>query len=657
MPGLFVQILILLAVSVLVVALFRRFNLPTILGYLFVGMAVGPHGLGLIPDTEDVRLIAGFGVVFLLFTIGLEFSLPKILAMRNRLLGMGSAQVLFTTAVVALIAWLAGMPAAAAFVVGAVLAQSSSTIIGKQLTEQIEINSRHGRLGLGISVFQDVTAVLFVIIIPVLATGAGDALFGPLALALIKGAAVFAVMLVLGRWLLRPLFHEVAAARSAELSTLAVLLVVLTAAWITDMAGLSLALGAFLAGMMLGETEYRHQLEADIRPFQDVLLGMFFVTVGMLLDVRALPGIWGWVLGLALATLLLKTLLITAMVRASGDELTVSVRTGLVLAVGGEFGFVLLALALEGDLLSPEHTQIVLTTVLVTMMLSPLLIRYNGAIARRLCAASYGAGLERLAKEVEHEVHTLDRHVIICGYGRVGQNIGRFLDQEGFNFIALDLDPARVREAREAGDPVIYGDSTQRAILEAAGLGQARALIVSFNDLAASFKILAQVRHLHPELPVLVRTRDDAELEHLQAAGATEVVPETLEASLMLSSHLLLILGVPMSRVFRRIRETHNDRYRLLRGFFPGEERAGAQAAPAREQLHTVTLSGRDHAVERTLRELQLDKLGVMVTAVRRRGIRGVAPTPDMRLQEGDVLVLYGAPRALERAEVALMRG
>lgn len=657
MPGLFVQILILLAVSVLVVALFRRFNLPTILGYLFVGMAVGPHGLGLIPDTEDVRLIAGFGVVFLLFTIGLEFSLPKVLAMRNRLLGMGSAQVLFTTAVVALIAWLAGMPAAAAFVVGAVLAQSSSTIIGKQLTEQLEINSRHGRLSLGISVFQDVTAVLFVIIIPVLATGAGDALFAPLALALIKGAAVFAVMLVLGRWLLRPLFHEVAATRSAELSTLAVLLVVLTAAWITDMVGLSLALGAFLAGMMLGETEYRHQLEADIRPFQDVLLGMFFVTVGMLLDVQALPGIWGWVLGLALATLLLKTLLITAMVRASGDDLTVSVRTGLVLAVGGEFGFVLLALALEGDLLSPEHTQIVLTAVLVTMMLSPLLIRYNGAIARRLCAASRGADLARPVKEVEHEAHTPDRHVIICGYGRVGQNIGRFLEQEGFNFIALDLDPVRVREAREAGDPVIYGDSTQRAMLEAAGLGQARALIVSFNDLAASFKILAQVRRLHPELPVLVRTRDDAELERLQEAGATEVVPETLEASLMLSSHLLLILGVPMSKVFRRIREAHNDRYRLLRGVFPGEERAGTQAEAAREQLHTVTLSERDHAVERTLRELQLDKLGVMVTAVRRRGIRGVAPTPDMRLQEGDVLVLYGAPRALERAEVVLMRG
>lgn len=657
--GLFEELLILLGAAVIAVAVFRRLKLPPILAYLLVGVLVGPHGLKLIPDIEAVRLLAEFGVVFLLFTIGLEFSLPKVLAMRHMLLGMGSAQVLLTTAVVAAIAWLAGMPGAAAFAVGAVLAQSSTSIISKQLTEQNEINSRHGRLSLGISVFQDVTAVPFIIVIPALAAGAADTISGPLALALIKGAAAFAIMFALGRWLLRPLFHEIASARSAELFTLAALLVALTAAWTTELLGLSLALGAFLAGMMLGETEFRHQVEADIRPFRDVLLGMFFITMGMLLDVRALPGIWEWVLGLALATLLLKALLVTGLVRAGGMELGVAVRTGVVLAVGGEFGFALLALALHGGLLAPEHIQIVLSAVLITMMVSPLLIRYNGAVAKRLCAASYGTDRARQREEVEQGAHALERHVIICGYGRVGQGLAHALEQDGIPYLALDLDPARVREAREAGDPVRYGDSARREILLAAGLERARLLVVSFDDAAATLKILQHTRELRPDMPVLVRTRDDTHLELFQQAGATEVVPETLEAGLMLVFHTLLLLGVPLSRIVRRVRDVRADRYRLLRGYFHGEDilEEAQEDEAMHPRLHAVTLADGAYAVGRRLAELDLEGAGVTVTAVRRGGIRGPQPGPDTQLRAGDVLVLYGRPEDLERAEERLLAG
>ncbi len=659
MPGVFVQILILLAVAVFAVGLFQRLHLPSSLGYLLVGALVGPPALGLVSDVEDVRLLAEFGIVFLLFTIGLNFSLPQFMAMRNLVFGLGASQVLLTTAAVAVLAWLAGLPAPAAFVVGAVFAQSSTTIISKQLADQAEDQTRHGRLAIGMSVFQDITAVPFIIIIPVLAAGNTGPVAEPLAWALLTAAAAFVIIFVAGRWLLRPLFHAVATRRSPELFTMTALLVSLAAAWTTQAMGLSLALGAFLAGMMLGETEFRHQVEAAIRPFRDVLLGLFFITIGMLLDPRALPDIWHWAVAGAVGLLTIKMLLVAGLARLAGADSAVAARTGIVLAVGGEFGFALIAIALDAGTIASAPAQAALTAVLLSMILAPLLIRYNGWIAAHApLVRTAPAGIDGADPRIPAESRAWSGHVIICGYGRVGQNVARFLEQEGIEYVALDLDPARVREARTAGEQVYYGDSAQHEILEAVGLDKARALIISFNDLTASFKILAQVRRLRPELPVLVRTRDDAELERLQAAGATEVVPETLEASLMLSAHLLLILGVPVSKVFHRIREAHNDRYRFLRGFFPGEERAETQAGEApREQLHTVTLSRRDHAVERTLREMQLDKLGVMVTAVRRRGIRGMAPTPDMRLQEGDVLVLYGAPRALERAEVALMRG
>jgi CPA2 family monovalent cation:H+ antiporter-2 len=651
------EILVLLAASVVLVALFRRINLPPILAYLLAGAALGPHGFRLVADTQDTRFLAEFGVVFLLFTLGLEFSLPRLIALRREVLGLGGAQVLFTAALASLGAWALGMTPAAAFVIGGVLAMSSTAIVIKQLTEQLELNSQHGRSAVGILLFQDVAVLPFLIAIPVLGGGGGD-VASELGLALVKGTLVVVAMLAGGRWLLRPLFHEIASLRSPELFTLTALLFTLAAAAASYAAGLSMALGAFLAGMMLGETEFRHQVEADIRPFRDVLLGLFFITVGMLLNVERLPAILPWVIVLLVALVVLKTVSIAVISVLMGRAQGVGIRTGLVLAQGGEFGFALLSLAVAFGILDPASMQVVLATVILSMAVTPFLVRYNGAIARLLFAESDQQNRGKTVREVAASASHLDRHVIICGYGRVGQSIARFVEHEEMGYIALDMDPVRVRDARAAGEPVSYGDSTHREILEAAGLHRARVLVISYDDAEASMKIIQQARAMGITIPILVRTRDDSNLDRLQKAGATEVVPETLEASLMLASHLLLLLGAPVSRVVRQVQQVRTNRYQMLRVYFHGEETEPlGQPGGFRERLYTVSLPERAFAVGRTLGEVNLGERGVMVTAVRRGGIRGSHPHAEMRLQSGDALVLYGAPEDLERAEARLLGG
>lgn len=652
------EILILLGSAVIAVAVFRRLKLPPILAYLFIGIVVGPHGLQWIPDTADTRFLAEFGVVFLLFTIGLEFSLPKLIAMKRAVLGLGGAQVLLSTLLAGVIAWALGVSWEGALIVGGILALSSTAIVIKQLTEQLEINSRHGHNAVGVLLFQDLAVIPFLILIPILAEDGGGWNLGPFVIALAKGAAIFIGMLAAGHWLLRPLFREIAAARSAELFVLTVLMVSLTAAWATHLAGLSLALGGFVAGAMLGETEFRHQVETDIRPFRDVFLGLFFITIGMLLNLRDLLALWPWILLTLLGVVIAKTLLISLLCRAFGHEAGVSLRTGLVLAQGGEFGFALLALAIGAQLFEYRTGQIVLAAILLSMALAPLLIRYNGHAAKYLFTKSYIRNRQHLEDDIKRKVRGLHDHVVICGYGRIGQNIGHFLEHEGFPYTALDLDPHRVREARAAGESVFYGDATHPEILHAAGIERAQALVISFDDSHAALKLLARIREEYPELPVLVRSRDDSHLEQLQELGATEVVPETLEGSLMLASHLLYLLNVPVSTIVRRVRDVRSDRYRLLRGFFPGEEAIPIEASgQQRERLHAVTLPPGAAAVGKSIAELGLEQCSVTITAVRHEGVRSVRPTPELILSNNDVLVMYGTPQDLERAETRLLKG
>lgn len=556
------QILLLLGLAVVVVVLFHRLHAPTSLGYVLVGIVLGPHTAGPSVHVEEFEVLAEFGVVFLLFTIGLSFSLPQLHAMRHQVLGLGTAQVLLTTLVVGVIVWLGGLAPAAAFVVGIVFAQSSSTIIGSLLAEQGEESTPHGRLGLGISVFQDVTAVPALVILPVLGAAVAPAvLAGALGLALVKAVAAIAVVLVLGRWLMRPMFRQVTRRPSAEVFTLAVLLVVLLAAWSTHSLGLSLAFGAFLAGMTLGETEFRHQVESSIRPFRDVLLGLFFIGVGMLFDPAVLPAIWPWVLAGALLLVTVKTLLVAALVRLADIGAGTAWRTALLLAVGGEFGLALLAIALQNGVVSERLGQILLNAVLLSLVIGTLLIRFNGVIARRLVGAVPAPGPD-LAGEI-------DRQVVIGGYGRVGHTIAVLMQVEGIPAIAFDRDPRRVEQGRAAGHRVFYGDISDPGLLSAIHVERASLVVISVDDAAMALRAVAALRERCPQVPVIARARDLETSTRLRDAGAAQALPEAIEASLRLGATALAMLRVPEARIDLLMQDVRDWDYRPVADLGP----------------------------------------------------------------------------------------
>jgi monovalent cation:H+ antiporter-2, CPA2 family len=653
------QILILLFASVCVVAGVRKLKLPAILGYLAVGMLLGPHAFALAQGTETTQLLADFGVVFLVFTLGLEFSLPRLVAMRWEVLGVGGAQVLVTTGIVALGAvTLFHVVLPVAIVIGGAVAMSSTAIIISQLTEQSENNRTHGRLAVAICLFQDLSFPLFLALVSVLTGGVQAADSTHIVTAI--GIAILALLLVLaaGRWLLRPLFLIIASVRSAELFSLAVLLAVLASAWATHAVGLSLALGAFLAGMMLAETEFRHQIEATIRSYREVLLGLFFITIGMLLDVGLLLRHFPLVAAILVGMLLLKAAVVTFAARPATKSWFKSLRTGVVVSQGGEFGFALLTLLLRHELLDPAVVQPLLAATVLSMVLSPILIRHNRRITRAVLGES-GPPSSEAMRETRATLAVADRdHVVICGFGRVGQNIARVLEQTGFEYIALELDAYRIRLGRQAGDPVIYGDAGRVEVLENVGVAHASCVVITFTNPEVALRILRAVRELRNDVPILVRTQDDTKLEQLQAAGATEVVPETFEASLMLLSHLLLLLKLPVPRVIRTVNDIRSHRYRMLRQYFRSADAEHLDDSHAfREELHSVILPPHAWAVGRNIAELEARGSRATVSAVRRDGIVGREPGPDTLFKEGDVVVVCGTPEAVEHAETLLLMG
>ncbi|MGB3426751.1 MAG: monovalent cation:proton antiporter-2 (CPA2) family protein [Burkholderiaceae bacterium] len=650
--------LLLLAAVVVGVAAFRLLQLPPLLGYLAVGIAIGPHAFGLVPDTRDTRYLAEFGVVFLMFSIGLEFSLARLRAMRRLVLGLGGAQVTLTIVFTMLAGWLVGrhlgIGLAGTFALGGALAMSSTAIVMKMLAERVQVDTDHGKRIVGVLLFQDLAVVPLLVIVPALGSSDGSGLAWALVIALVKAAALLTLLLVGGQRVMRWWFHTVAKRKSHELFTLNVLLVTLGLAWMTEEAGLSLALGAFVAGMLISETEFRHQVEEDIKPFRDVLLGLFFVTIGMLLNVRVVVDNVGWVLLALIGPVAFKFGLILALARLFGGTPGTAIRAGLALATAGEFGFVLLGQASLHGLLDPLVLQVVLAAMLLSMLAAPLLVQYSDKIAMRLSSSEW---LHK-SLEIAHIAQTaiaIEKHVVICGFGRSGQHLAKMLEQEGITYVALDLDPDLVRQAAAAGESVVYGDAARRETLVAAGITRASALAITYADTPSSLRILRHVRELKPDVPVIVRTQDDHDLDKLMAAGATEVVPEVLEGSLMLGSHALVLLGVPLSRVVKRVREQRDQRYQLLRGYFHSMGDDDDVEEEGHERLHSVSMHPGAAGAGRTLGELRLQPLGVEVTAVRRRGIRGADPSPEMRLQVGDVVVLRGVPDALDLAERRLL--
>jgi CPA2 family monovalent cation:H+ antiporter-2 len=645
----------------------RSLKLPPILGYLMVGVLIGPHALALAKDSLGIQYLGEFGVVFLMFVIGLEFNLPKLKSMRTLVFGLGFSQVTLTmlcavtgNAVLAFamarlghgwgLSWQAGVA------LGGALAMSSTAIVVKLMAERLELESEHGRRVMGVLLFQDLAVVPLLVLIPALGVGAdgqAEDLTRALGVAGLKAAVLLTLLLVGGPRVMRWWLTIVARRKSEELFVLNLLLVTLGLAWITEHAGLSLALGAFVAGMLIAETEFKHQVETDIRPFHDVLLGLFFITIGMKLDWRAAALAWPLVAALTVLPMLFKFGLVTGLTRLFGAQPGVALRTGLYLAQAGEFGFVLLTLAAQQRLFPPGLQSPVLAAMVLSMLATPLIVMYSNRIVMALSANDWMMQSVAMTSIARRAINT-EAHIIICGYGRSGQNLARLLEAERIPYMALDLDPDRVRQAAAAGQSVVFGDAARLQSLMAAGLARASAVVVSYHDTPSALKILQHVQAHAPRVPVIVRTIDDADLERLQAAGATEVVPEAIEGSLMLASHALALVGVPMRRVLRVVQDQRDARYGLLRGYFHGADDDTADEMHNRRLL-SVTLPQTGPQIGRTLAQLVLHTLDVSVVSVRKAGGGVVKPSDDLRLEGGDTLVLSGQPERLARAEAKLL--
>lgn len=654
MEGYF-EILAILTSAVFIVWLFRYLNLPAILAYLVTGMLVGEHGFSWAHHHVDYEHFAELGIVFLLFTLGLEFSVPKLLAMRKLVLAVGSLQVAISLVVFVLIALALGQSFPSALVIGGVLALSSTAIVIRQLSETGAMKRKSGQISVSVLLFQDVAVVPLLIVIPMFALDSGTSMGFALLFALVKGVFVVGLLLFTGKWLLPRLFNVIAQVRTDELFVLTTLLVTLLASALTLWFGLSMALGAFLAGMMLGESQYKHQLEADIRPYRDILLGLFFVTVGMKLNINVLIESPLIVVGVMLSFMAVKVFVIRFLAVKAGELPKDGWASGFMLAQMGEFGFVLIALATQVEILPMDVASILLGVGVISMAITPYMV--NNA-RRWSLMLTRDKGVDTSELETLPDNSQLKDHVIICGFGRVGQTVSRFLKQEEIDFVAIDIDPLRVTKARSAGENVLFGSSRQTELLHAAHLSEAKLVVIAFGEDKQSLDVIEKVRRLSKDVPILVRTRNDDQLKILKDAGANQVVPEILEGSLMLVSQVLSLTGVPLSRIVKRVQKERNNHYSHLHGFFQGEHTDMSPEAIERiEFAHAIQLTNDSYAVGHSIAELKAGNSHMIIVALKRGDVETDEPADDVVLQNQDTLIVRGKPRRVELTERFIQEG
>ena len=635
-------ILILLVSSVAAVAVFRYLRISSTIAYFFVGLLLGPFAFGLLPNTESVKHFVEFGIVFLMFTIGLEFSLPKLNSMRKIIFGLGAIQVVTTILTTMAISRLFNLNFGSAFIIGSAFSLSSTAIVLKILVERIDLNSRHGKLATGILLFQDLAVIPILILIPAISSDSYD-LYTISGLIFIKVLILFTILFWLGKPILNFWFGIVAKQKSRELFVLNVLMITLIFSYLTNLTGLSYALGAFIAGMLISETRYRYQVESDIASFRDILLGLFFISIGMMLNISIFIDYLFIIIAIFTLYTFFKVILISVLTKIYSYEWGVGLRVGIILGQAGEFSFVVLSLGNDQGLLTGDLFQIILSTCLLSMVVSPFLIPLNGKIARFL-SKNYLRNSQKVVANIEDTGKVLNDHVILCGFGRSGQYLARFLKEESVSFIAIDMDLNRVNDAASAGELVMYGDASRRVVLKAAGIAKAKAIVITYADDRASSKVLHVIRDDYPDLPVIVRTADDSTIVQLQNDGASEVIPEVLEGSLMLASQTLLILGVPLKRIIRRIREFREERYKMFRGYFKGSTDIDDDINSNQQlELHSEEISHNSFILGHKLSELQIGDFDVEVQYLRRPNmLENIDPRPDIVLGVGDIIVILG---------------
>ena len=648
-------IILLLACSVGLVAILRNFKMPPMIAYFVVGLILGPSVAGVIVDSAANHHLVEFGIVFLMFTIGLEFSLPTLNSMRQILFGIGLSQVSITLVFTIIIGSLFGLSLSEGFIVGSAITMSSTAIVSKILMERLDLNTRHGKLSIGILLFQDLAVILVLVLIPSLSNPDANFL-NAFSLVIIKTAVLFSIIFKVGKPVMNYWFGIIARQKSSELFVLNVLLVTLSFSYLTYLSGLSYALGAFMAGMLISESHYRFQVESDIAPFRDILLGLFFITVGMMLNLSILIQYLFPIIGLLVFLIIFKSALITFLIKIFKYELGVGIRAGVILAHAGEFSFVILALAKQQDMLNDILLQIILSVSILSMLLAPFIIQINGKIARFL-SKSYIKNDQNNIDNLEKIAEKFNDHVILCGFGRSGQYIARFLKEENIKYIAIDIDSNRVSDATIAGENVVYGDSSRYDVLKAAGIERAKGLMVTYSDDRASQKLLTAVREHNKNIPIIARTLDETSIDKIRMAGADEVVPEVLEGSLMLASHALVMFEVPLWRVIKKIREFRESKYKIFKGYFKGSTDF-SEDLTSQQQLYSIEISKNSHIKGLMLKDIPFEVYGVQVHHLRRPNmLEDIQPRDDITLDRGDVIVLLGYVEEIKLFEIFAENG
>ncbi len=652
-------VLLMLGTAVIGVLAFRYFKLPSILGYLAVGVVVGPYAMGLVSDAVPLQGLAEFGVVFLMFTVGLEFSFKQLMAMRKIVFGLGFAQVtasvivaIIVSGIMALFIPELGMSWQAAFALGGAWALSSTAIVTKMLADRMELETEYGRRVIGILLFQDIAIVILLMIVPSLASDSGN-IWIDVGLTLAKVVFALGVMFLIGKQVMNRWLGIVAGTGSQELFMLNLLLMTLGAAWITETIGLSLELGAFVAGMLIAETRYRHEVETDIKSFRDVLLGLYFITIGMMLNLWLVRDRW-WVILIMIVCAFIFQFGVTAIVtRFFGASKGISIKVALVLSQASEFSFVLVNQVANHNMIEPWFYQATLASMVVSMLMAPFIILNADKIVSRFSMDEWMKRSVELTK-IASQTMLLRKHVIICGFGKTGQAVARLLAEQDIPYRALDLDPERVRKAEIAGEKVSYADGTRREALVAAGIDRASSVIITLDRIDAAMRVLHYAKSIAPDVPVIVRCNDEGDFDRFRQAGADEVVPEVLECSLVLASSAMLAAGVSMKQILRRVRAARMSRYANLREYFHGD-RDAALMEDASRYLHSVRVPPGSPVIGQGVQDIPFPEPKADVVAVVRHAVK-LEAGPEIRIEEDDVLVLRGGRDSVVGAEEYIFR-